>query len=439
MMIPITRTAAFPGKARLIRPLLLTEMRRPGNTRLIRLSVLTLLKGLQFRKILLAALMGTLFMGTFSSCTAPGGKADERRPEAASGEAGPIPTLDISADTTRQVVIARGTEDIYQGHPTTLLMPDGRTMYCVWTQDHGGPCGPMKRSDDGGLTWSSLLDVPGNWTTVRNCPTIYRLADPQGTARLFVFAGQGPDDKMHQSYSEDGGKTWSPMRSNGLECVMPFCTIKAIDGGKKLLAMTNIRRPGETEEERSNVIAQSVSEDGGFTWTPLKVVLDLPGLKPCEPELVRSPSGGQLLCLIRENAERVALFMTSDDEGRTWSEAKPLPVGLHGDRHMAEYAPDGRLVVCFRDTWKDSPTRNHFVAWVGTYDDIIQGREGQYRVKLLHSYKGGDCGYPGLEVLPDSTFVATTYVKYRPGPEKNSVVSVRFKLEETDAISNDVE
>jgi hypothetical protein len=31
--------------------------------------------------------------------------------------------------------------------------------------------------------------------------------------------------------------------------------------------------------------------------------------------------------------------------------------------------------------------------------------------------------------------VATTYVKYRAGPEKNSVVSVRFKLAETDRLA----
>jgi len=29
--------------------------------------------------------------------------------------------------------------------------------------------------------------------------------------------------------------------------------------------------------------------------------------------------------------------------------------------------------------------------------------------------------------------VSTTYVKYTDGPEQNSVVSVRFKLNETDA------
>lgn len=351
------------------------------------------------------------------------------------GRSDTLRTIDLSADSARQVIVARGTKDIYQGHPTTELLPDGKTIYCVWTYNHGGPCGPMKRSTDGGKTWSGLLDVPGNWSTTRNCPAIYRLPDPTGTYRLFVFTGEGPDGSMYQSYSEDEGKTWTPMQSTGLKpSVMPFCTITPVDNGKRLLAMTNLRRPGD-KDRRSNILAQSISVDGGFTWGDWQIVLDLPGLKPCEPELVRSPSGKQLLCLIRENEKHIALFMTSDDEGKTWSAARPLPVGLHGDRHKAAYAPDGRLVVVFRDTGNNSPEKKHFVAWIGTYDDIINGRPGQYRLKLLHNYKEwADCGYPGLEVLPDGTFVATTYIKYRPGPEKNSIVSVRFDLEETDKL-----
>lgn len=356
---------------------------------------------------------------------------------AATAAAAPIPTVDLSGDTARQVIVAQGTETIYQGHPTTVLMPDGRTIYCVWTLGHGGTCGPMKRSDDGGRTWSDLLTVPENWTKVRNCPAIYRLTDSKGVARLFVFAASGPDGNMQSAHSEDGGKTWSEMASIGLKCIMPFCTIVPIEGGKKLLGQTNIRRSASPDDVKSNIVAQSISEDGGYTWSPWRIVLDMKDQddqQPCEPAIVRSPDGRQLLCLMRENSRQAGgLFMTSDDEGQTWSAAKPLPPGLHGDRHMPRYATDGRLVVCMRDTGAQSPTRAHFVAWVGRYDDIVNGRDGQYRIKLLHSYAGFDCGYSGLELLPDGTFVATTYIKYRPGPEKQSVVSTRFTLKETDA------
>jgi len=350
--------------------------------------------------------------------------------------------VDLSKDTSRHVIVAQGTPEIYQGHPTTVLLPDGKTMYCVWTYGHGGGCGPMKRSEDGGQTWSELLPVPENWATTRNCPALYWLTDPQGVSRLFVFAGQGPggtrhpdNGGMHQAYSLDQGKTWTEMKANGLDCVMPFCTIMPVDGGKRLIGLSNIRRPGETKDPRSNIVTQSESLDGGLTWSPWRVLVDLGDLKPCEPEVVRSPDGKQLLCLIRENIRtHGSHFITSDDEGRTWSDVKTLPAGLHGDRHKAKYAPDGRVVVTFRDMGASSPTRNHFVAWVGRYEDIISGKDGEYKIKLLHSHARSDCGYPGLEVLPDGTFVATTYVKYREGPDKHSVVSTRFQLKETDAM-----
>lgn len=337
--------------------------------------------------------------------------------------------IDISDDISKQVVVARGTDSIYQGHPTTVLLPDGKTIYCVWTIGHGGFCGPMKRSDDGGKTWSELLPLPDNWKQVKNCPAIYRLPDPNGNHNLFVYAGNGPDKGMYQSVSRDEGKTWSPMYSNKTgPNVMPFCTIISVEGGKRLLAMSNTRRPGETKEKKSNVVVQSYSSDGGFTWSKWKIVLDSIGFKPCEPEIIRSPNGKELLCLIRENQKRESWYMVSKNEGKTWSKPKTLPRTLFGDRHKAKYTRDGRLVIVFRDTGKESPTRTHFTAWIGKYEDIINGKEGQFRVKLLHSYKGSDCGYPGIELLPDDTFVATTYIKYRPGPEKNSVISVRFKI-----------
>jgi hypothetical protein len=69
---------------------------------------------------------------------------------------------------------------------------------------------------------------------------------------------------------------------------------------------------------------------------------------------------------------------------------------------------------------------------VGTYRDIVGGREGQYRVRLMDNHHGRDCAYPALELLPDGTFVATTYGHWTKD-QAPYVVSVRFKLSEIDA------
>ena len=39
-----------------------------------------------------------------------------------------LPVVDISHQTRRHVIVAEGTEKDYQGHPTTLLMPDGKSL-----------------------------------------------------------------------------------------------------------------------------------------------------------------------------------------------------------------------------------------------------------------------------------------------------------------------
>jgi hypothetical protein len=47
-----------------------------------------------------------------------------------------------------------------------------------------------------------------------------------------------------------------------------------------------------------------------------------------------------------------------------------------------------------------------------------------------------DCGYPGLELLPDGTLVATTYGHWVRG-EKAFVMSVRFTLNELDTLAKE--
>lgn len=338
-----------------------------------------------------------------------------------------LPTIDISGETERQVVIAEGTEEIYQGHPTTVLLPDGKTMYCVWSIGHGGHAGPMAVSYNGGLTWKRMDDqLPEGFTKHENCPSIYRMMDMNtGKVRLWVFSAW-PD--MPRILSEDGGRTWTEKPALGFECVMTFSSVVRLKDG--LYMGFYHRRKGESLE-----VLQTKTEDGGMTWSEPEVIADVEGKKPCEPFVFRSPNQKELCCLMRENTHTGrSLMMFSNDEGKTWSKPVDTPWGLTGDRHMGVYTKDGRLVIAFRDKAINSPTHNHFVAWVGTYDDIKNGKPGEYRIKLLHSFAGGDCGYPGMEILPDGTIVATTYIKYRDGNAKHSVVSTRFQISELDVM-----
>jgi len=112
---------------------------------------------------------------------------------------------------------------------------------------------------------------------------------------------------------------------------------------------------------------------------------------------------------------------------------KGLTAALTGDRHTGKCTADGRLFISFRDRTHESPTPGDWVAWVGTYDDIVNGREGQYRVRLMDNTKGADCAYPPVEMLPDDTIVTTTYGHWTNG-ESPYIVSVCLKLSELDAI-----
>jgi hypothetical protein len=348
-----------------------------------------------------------------------------------------LPLVDLSGQKERQVVVAAGTASLYQGHPTTLLMPDNRTIFSVWCINHGGATGPMARSDDGGKSWTRLdATLPKGFSTHQNCPSLYRIVDPLGKARLWVFSaalGKRGGPGMPSIMSEDDGKSWKEMPPLNFPCVMTFSSAVRLKDGRTLGLYH--RGPGGADKSPL-VTLQTITADGGFTWSEPRIVAEVAGKNPCEPFVFRSPDGKELACLLRENTHKGrSLMMFSQDEGATWSTPVDTNWGLTGDRHNGVFTNDGRMVVCFRDQALNSPTKGHFVAWVGTYDDLKAGRPGQYRVKLLHHFGKaiGDCGYPGVELLADGTIVTTTYVQYAAGPEKNSVVSVRFKLSETDA------
>lgn len=345
-----------------------------------------------------------------------------------------IPLIDLDGDAHRQVVVDREAGQ-YLGHPTTVLLEDQETMLCVYPKGHGRGGIVYKRSTDAGRTWSDRLPTPESWSGSREVPTIHRVIDPEtGAKRLIMWSGLYP---ARLAQSEDDGATWTelePAGDWGGIVVMGF--VERLRDGRYLAMFHDdgrfIKEGGALENPVRFTLYKTFSADGGRTWSTPEATWSGTDVHLCEPGCIRSPDGSTLAILLRENSRRRNSYVCfSTDEGTTWSAPRELPGSLTGDRHTGRYAPDGRLLISFRDTTHESPTKGDWVAWVGTWEDIVGGREGQYRVRLKDNHVRGDTAYPGVEVLPDGTFVLTTYGHWTPG-EQPWILSVRLTLAELD-------
>jgi hypothetical protein len=371
---------------------------------------------------------------------AAAGTMAEARAEAGSETvAWDIPLLDLDSKAEHHVVVDR-EKGQYLGHPSTCLLEDGKTILCVYPKGHGRGAVVYKRSRDGGRTWSERLPTPESWATSMETPTIHRVVDGAGKRRVILWSGLYP---ARLAVSEDDGETWSELAPAGKwgGIVVMGCLAALRTGGGHYLAMFHDDGRFFAEGGKATGafrLYRTLSTDGGLTWRIPEPVFESRDVHLCEPGLVRSPDGKRLAVLLRENRRvKNSHIAFSSDEGNTWTEPREMPDPLNGDRHTGAYAPDGRLLISFRDrppAGKRSPTEGDWVGWVGTYEDLVAGRPGQYRVRLKDNRKGADCAYPGVEVLPDGTFVATTYGHWEPG-EEPYILCVRFRLEDLDRIA----
>jgi hypothetical protein len=344
----------------------------------------------------------------------------------------PVVVGDFDPDGARRIVVDR-VPGRYLGHPSTALVDGGRGVLCAYPEGHGrGPI-VLRRSDDGGRTWGPRLPVPENFATSEETPTLFRVADPaSGRERLVLWSGLKP---ARRAVSEDEGRTWTPLTPAGEWGGIVLMSSGFADGPRfRAFFHDDGRFFGATPlRPRRFAVYGTSTADGGLTWTAPEVIAAEPGFDLCEPGHVRSPDGATDLLLLRENSRRgTSRRIVSTDRGRTWGPPVPLPPSLTGDRHVARYAADGRLVVVFRDMAEGSATRGDFVAWYGSFAQLLAG-EGGRRVRLLDNRHEWDCGYAGLELLPDGVLLTVTYGRFTEG-EAPYVVALRFTPAELDRL-----
>lgn len=379
-----------------------------------------------------------------------------------------IPLLDLNDQPAHFVTVAREAGQ-YLGHPTTVLFADGKTMLAAFPTAHGKGDLRLRRSHDGGQTWA---DVDAQGIQLHEVPILYLLKMPDGGERVLMTTCRVGAGVLLWTWSDDQGANWTIMRERKMEGVRGI-----------LVALASLWSVRDATDEHGRW--RGVFHDFNYDNYTIDMVLKKDATDPrgwacdfealrrieyatanglqrarhaglCEAGIVRSPDESQLALLMRPQHKRTnAMIVFSEDEGLSWTDPIELPGSLTGERHVARYGPDGRLVICFRDYSPlnpGNPSHGDWVAWVGTWDDLVTGGQGNYRIRLKRNYGNstnaniGDCGYTGVEVLPDGTFVCTTYghwdlehgVKHPRHPDGRGkppyIISARFQLHDMDAL-----
>ncbi len=341
----------------------------------------------------------------------------------------------------------------YLGHPDSVLLKNGDIL-TFYPEGHGKGKTLSKISTDGGKTYcEEIKNPPESWANSKETPTVYRLqfSSPEKEDMLILICGNPiwPNETSRGGFdcsvSYDEGKTWSEYES--------FYTKKDEKTFYPIVSMSSLTRLKENGvfvdkwmglfHDRKFINYKTIlsfDENGKMRWSEpvpyfsaYRKIEKKSGM--CEVECVRSNGGegDELMLITRSNSKKVnSLLSFSTDEGNTWSAPKEAPAALNGERHKAEWLPDGRLFITFRSIERDKEKlkRNYekktmgwysegWIAWVGRYEDLKAGKEGDYRIKIAHTYldfqnepsitANADTGYCGNVVLNDGTVVTSSY------------------------------
>lgn len=364
----------------------------------------------------------------------------------------------------------------YLAHPDSVLLKNGDIL-TVYPKGHGKGAILSKRSYDGGQTYvNGVKNPPQSWEFSRETPTIYRLEfnSPETQDKILLVSAnpkwpfEPTTGGFNCSISCNEGETWSEFQLfyKGQITIVAMASLTRLkENGAFVDKWMGLFHDGDFYNYKTIL---SFDAQGKMLWsTPEKYFSTYRKIEKssnmCEVECVRSDNGkGDELCLItRSNSKKVnSMLSFSNDEGKTWSSPVYAPSALNGERHKADYLPDGRLVITFRSIQRD-PVKNStykepkkegrgwfsegWIAWVGTYDDLKNGKEGQYRIKVAHTYlpdqdkptllANSDCGYCGNVVLADGTFVTSTYGIFTPDEKRYTyIASKRIRFEDTDKL-----
>lgn len=343
----------------------------------------------------------------------------------------------------------------YLAHPDTLLVTNANgeeIIYSYYVKGHGRGEILIKKSLDGGKTWSDRLKTPVSFKDSQETPCVYTLDFKNGDKKYLlssarpgwstlIMKGEGFD----VSLSNDGEK-WSEFE-NFYGPNAKREKYKARKGKwNPIVAMASLVRlrdaNGKFEDKWMGIFHDYsfrvyktilTFKDGNMEWTkPVAIYKDYrkieKDVKLCEAGVVRSPDKNELLMIMRPEARKSYSYISvSTDEGLTWSKPTETKRELAGHRHKMIYdRQSGDIILVFRKLdyfgLKKSKKNIYFRGWMlwkGSYEALKNNSKHGKLYKMAHTYlkdqdteqvsANGDTGYAGLLQLSDNTIVTVSY------------------------------
>ena len=260
------------------------------------------------------------------------------------------------------------------------------------------------RSTDGGRTWSEphpVAALPG-W----DCSGGNRMVlTPDGELVMFVMKARRvgmPESHVHPIRSVDAGLTWGPL---GQELTLFGAFTEPHVMGNALVTRDGdwmLPIYGADEPGGDTYAAVAFTSDMGRTWGNKTVVARSQKTIFYEPAITRMPDGRFMAVIRTQDPPFESYQSNSSDEGRTWTEPRPLP--FQGQTPFLFQLRSGAIACFYRDRYPRRPGVSVSVTADG-------GAEWTYTAQV---YQGTDwnCGYPSVVRLSDGRLFCVYYSCY---------------------------
>lgn len=210
-------------------------------------------------------------------------------------------------------------------------------------------------SDDYGATWSDPITTP---CSTPHGPILLRNGTLLYVGRTSV-AGVGGDG-IYAFTSTDGGYHWNFLSKVHEKTEFTFCEPHVVElSNGRLLVAIRVQSGSATIEDTYRIYT-SFSDDGGETWSPVRMVKDKNGkeLYGTPPQLIQLDNGAVVMtCASRKSTDRGEYAIISYDGGMTWDEEINLCRWVGGTSDIGypctTHLGNGELVTVYYQSYQN--------------------------------------------------------------------------------------